>query len=138
VNGPVVIAGKLHVPTSRARPHRQAPARAPVAPGRVPRVTRLLALAIKLDGEVRAGVIPGYAALARLAHVSRARISQIMNLLFLAPDIQEEILFLPPTLRGRDPVHLRHLQRIALVPMWPKQRRLWQHLRDSDRRNLHV
>src|SRR3712207_3152134 len=32
---------------------------------------------------------------ARLGHVTRARVTQIMNLLNLAPDIQEAILFLP-------------------------------------------
>jgi hypothetical protein len=57
--------------------------------GRVPRVSRLLALALRLDELVRAGVIPDYATLAELAHVSRARISQIMNLLVLAPDNPE-------------------------------------------------
>src|SRR6202049_490318 len=75
-----------------------------VAPGRVPRVARLLALAHKLDGLLRQGTVANGAALARLGHVSRSRITQIMNLLYLAPDIQEFILFLPLTVRGRDPV----------------------------------
>jgi hypothetical protein len=66
-------------------------------PGRVPRVSRLMALAIRFDGLVRSGAVADYAALADLGHVSRARISQIMNLLLLAPDIQEQILFLPRT-----------------------------------------
>jgi hypothetical protein len=101
--------------------------------GRVPRVARLLALAIKLDGLVRQGVIPGYAALARLGHVSTARICQIMNLLQLAPDIQEEILFLPRTERGRDVVQLRHLQPIAAHLEWHKQRPLWRRLLRHDR-----
>ena len=48
------------------------------------------------------GVVADYATLAELAHVSRARMSQIMNLLMLAPDIQETLLFLPRTLRGRE------------------------------------
>lgn len=50
------------------------------------------------------------AGLARLGHVTRARVTQIMNLLNLAPDIQEEILFLPRTLKGRDPIRERHLR----------------------------
>jgi hypothetical protein len=57
--------------------------------GRVPRVTRLLSLALRFDGLVRAGLIADYATLAELGHVSRARISQIMNLLVLAPDNPE-------------------------------------------------
>ena len=99
-----------------------------VPPGRVPRVARLMALAIKLDRLVRRGEVRDYAALARLGHVSRARITQIMNLLLLAPDIQEELLFLPETLRGRDPIHLRQLQAIALVPDWNAQRSRWRRL----------
>jgi hypothetical protein len=42
---------------------------------------------------IQQGVVKDYADLARLGQVSRARITQIMNLLNLAPDIQEPILF---------------------------------------------
>jgi len=97
-------------------------------PGRVPRVTRLMALAIRFDRLVRDGEVADYAELARLGHVTRARITQIMNLLMLAPDIQEEILFLPRIERGHDPMHLRQLQPIASVPDWRKQQRLWREL----------
>src|SRR5712692_11337166 len=55
---------------------------------RLPRVTRLLALALKCEGLVRSGTIPDYAELARRGWVTRARISQIMNLLHLATPIQ--------------------------------------------------
>jgi hypothetical protein len=55
----------------------------------VPRVSRLLALAHRLDELVRTGVVADYATLAQLAHVSRARMSQILNLLVLAPDNPE-------------------------------------------------
>ena len=96
--------------------------------GRVPRVARLLALAIRLEQLVQARVIANYAALAELGHVSRARVTQILNLLLLAPDIQEALLFLPRTERGRDPFHLRQLQRLALVADWKEQRKLWQAL----------
>jgi hypothetical protein len=99
-----------------------------VPPGRIPRVARLMALAIKLDGLVRQGAVRDYAALARLGHVSRARITQIMNLLLLAPDIQEQLLFLPQTQRGRDSIQLRQLQAIALLPDWNAQRPRWRRL----------
>ena len=98
----------------------------PLASRRVPRITRLLALAHKLDGLVSQGVVAGYAALAGLGHVSRARLSQIMSLLNLAPEFQEVILFLPPTLRGRDVVHLRDLLPIAQVLDWADQRARWR------------
>lgn len=103
----------------------EAAAPSPVQLGRVPRVARFMALAIRFDQMIRAGEVADYAELARLAHVTRARITQIMNLLMLAPDIQEAILFLPRVQHGRDPIHIRQLQSIALVPDWRKQKRQW-------------
>jgi len=47
--------------------------------GRVPRVARLLALALRCEQLVAAGVIANYAALADLGHVSRARVTQIIE-----------------------------------------------------------
>ena len=103
----------------------------PPLPPRVPRLARLLALARQLEGLVRHGTIRDYASLARLGQVSRARITQVMGLLLLAPDIQEEILFLPSTPSGRDAITLSHLQSIAWTPSWAKQRRLWHHLKQK-------
>lgn len=96
--------------------------------GRVPRVARLMALAIRMDQLIHDGVVADQAELARLGHVTRARLTQVMNLLCLAPDIQEAILFLPATLRGRDAVTERDLRPIAAVPDWQKQRRMWETL----------
>jgi hypothetical protein len=91
----------------RPRPSNRPPAapRPPLPAGRVPRVSRLMALALRFQGLLQQGLIADYATLARLGHVSRARVSQIMNLLVLAPDIQEALLFLPRTEKGRDPIH---------------------------------
>ena len=94
--------------------------------GRVPRVARLMALAIRFDQLIRDGVVADQAELARIGHVSRARLTQIMNLLNLAPDIQEEILFLPPTDRGRDTVTERELRPTTANTGWRNQRRMWQ------------
>jgi hypothetical protein len=112
-------------------PPRPSDAVAPPPPGplgRVPRVARLLALALRLEQLVQTGVIANYAELARLGHVSRARVTQIVSLRLLAPDLQEAVLFLPPTVRGRDPIHVRQLQRVAAELDWQQQRRLWQAL----------
>jgi hypothetical protein len=99
---------------------------APAPPqGRVPRVARLMALAIRLEEQVRTGVVGTYAELAAVGHVTRARVSQIMNLVNLAPDIQEALLHLPRTEEGRDAVILADLQPIASVLEWRMQRRLW-------------
>ena len=96
--------------------------------GRVPRVSRQMALAVRMQDLLQQGLIADYASLARLGHVSRARISQIMNLLVLAPDLQEALLCLPPTEKGRDPIHLGQLQPLAAVLDWQEQRRRWQEL----------
>jgi hypothetical protein len=68
-----------------------------------------MALAIRMEKLVRSGEVTDYADLARLGHVTRARVTQIMNLLSLAPDIQEEILFLPKAVHGCAPLRERHL-----------------------------
>jgi hypothetical protein len=99
--------------------------------GRVPRVARLMALALRLDELVRTGQVASYSALAELGHVTRARICQIVNLIHLAPDIQEALLYLPPTQRGRDPILLADVQPIAAAFDWRKQRRLWRKLQPS-------
>ena len=84
-----------------------------------------MALAIRFDRLIKDGEIDDQADLARLGHVTRARVTQIMNLLQLAPEIQEAILFLPRTERGRDPIRERHIRPIAAEIDWRKQRRLW-------------
>ena len=94
--------------------------------GRIPRISRLMALAIRLDQMIRDGVVNDQAELARLGHVTRARLTQIMNLLRLAPDLQEQILFLSATERGRDAVTEKQLRPIAAVPSWRKQRQMWR------------
>jgi hypothetical protein len=98
------------------------------APGRVPRVSRLLALAHRLERLLRTGVVKDYTEAARLGHVTRARISQVMSLLYLAPDVQEQVLFLPRIECGRDPVILHDLLPITATADWAKQRRLWRRL----------
>ena len=63
-----------------------------------------MALATRFDQLIRDGVVTDYADLARLGHVTGARMSQIVNLLNLAPDIQEALLSLPQLECGKDPV----------------------------------
>lgn len=65
------------------------------------------------------------AELARLGHVTRARVTQIMNLLSLAPDIQEAILYLPRAETGREPVTERELRVIVRELAWDTQKRMW-------------
>ena len=103
-----------------AEPIRPAP-----KPGRVPRVARLLALAHRFHCLLRDRVLQNCVEIARLGHVTPARISQVMSLLFLAPDIQEPILFWPRITQGRDPIRLADLLPIAQELDWSRQRTLW-------------
>jgi hypothetical protein len=112
----------------RKRTNTPDSAAAGCALGRLPRVSRLMALAIKFDGMVAHGDVHDYAELARLGYVTRARITQLMNLLNLAPDIQEQILFLPPTTEGRERVSERSLRKLTRIKTWARQRRMWQEL----------
>jgi hypothetical protein len=98
------------------------------ATGRIPRVARLMALAIRFDQMIRDGVVADQAELARLGHVTRARLTQIMNLLNLAPEIQEELLTLPTCPQGRDEITERCLRPVLAVANWRIQRRMWQEI----------
>lgn len=129
----LTVTGQVHFGRAGkggAKQLRAGPAPAPVPPGRVPRIARLMALAVKLDGLVRAGAVADYATLARLGHVTRARVTQVMNLTLLAPDIQEELLFLPRVEAGRDPIVLRDLLPVAAEPDWGRQLKVWETIRD--------
>ncbi len=97
-------------------------ARDGVAEPSIPRIARLMALAIRFERLVRTGTIRDYAELARLGRVTRARITQLMKLLDLAPDIQEQILFLP-LITG---LNERNLRRIVSKVNWTEQRRMFK------------
>jgi hypothetical protein len=98
----------------------------PQVVGRTPRISKLMALAIRFEGLIADGTVSDYSELAELAQVSRARITQIMNLLLLAPDIQESLLFMESVRTSRDSLILMDIQRIALEVNWERQRRMWQ------------
>jgi hypothetical protein len=92
--------------------------------GKPPRIARLVALSHKLDTLVRSGTVTGYAELARLGHISPARLTQIMVLLHLAPSIQQYLLFLS----AADARFLSEseLRRIAREPRWDRQCELFE------------
>jgi len=88
----------------------------------VPRIARLMALAIRFDAMLREGKFRDYAELAWLGRVTRARMTQIMQLLDLAPDLQEQILFLPPI----EGLNERNLRPILRRIDWDQQRQLFR------------
>jgi len=96
-----------------------------------PRISRLTALAIRMRELADQGEGADHAELARPAPVSRAHITQIINLLLLAPDVQEAILFMPRTDGRRVPIRERHIRPIFAVFDWRKQRRMWDEMLGS-------
>lgn len=98
------------------------------APPRIPRIARLMALAIKFQDMVDRGEVCDYAEIARLGYVTRARLTQIMNMLLLAPDIQTEILASSSFAAS---VPESGLRRLTTVVLWDEQRKLINELRPS-------
>src|SRR5262249_54450082 len=99
---------------------------------RIPRIAQLMALARHIDDLVGSGTVGSYAAAARLGHLSRARISQILALLNLAPDLQEHLLFLQRPSRGRTGPVLRQVLQVAAALDWDEQRRRWRRLQRAN------
>ena len=120
------VSRKIHFQNSRRskktirsgeKPKRKA--------ARTPRISKLMALAIHFEQMLKDGHVQDMATLARYGQVTRARMTQIMNLLNLAPDIQETILNLPKITSGHESTTIRKLQTIALEPDWTTQRAIW-------------
>jgi hypothetical protein len=102
----------------KVRPNAQsAPATDLPGPPRIPRIGRLMALAIKFQDMVDRGEVRDYADLARLGYATRARLTQIMNLLLLAPDLQEQLLF------SATAIEERRLRNVVKRVEWREQRK---------------
>lgn len=101
------------------------------ATGSFPRVTQIMALALHFEAMIDRGEAEDYADLARLGGVSRERISQIMKFLWLAPDIQQELIYLPPTSAGRYPLSETAVRKISQILSWAEQRLAWMELKGS-------
>jgi hypothetical protein len=97
-------------------------------PKRPLRVARMLALAHRMQAMLDSGEVEDQATLARRLGFSRARVTQLLDLLLLAPDIQEEILFtlMPP---GRDPVTEHGLRGVVRASLWAEQLEIWAQIR---------
>ena len=103
------------------------------AAGRLPQVTRVLALAVHFEQMIATGEAEGYADVARLTCLCRERVSQIVRLTYLAPEIQVEILYLPPCPAGRYPISEVAVRKIANLLCWTEQRRAWSQLKQLHR-----
>ena len=102
-----------------------------VSAGRLPRITQVLALAIHFDDMIRTGKAADYSDVARLACFCRERISQIMRLNQLAPDLQVEVLYLPPRPTGKHPISETMLRRVANCLSWTDQRLEWRRIKGT-------
>ena len=128
----LTINRKFHVATMRRGAKQiQSGAQAVIPSGRVPRISRLLALAHHCFRLVRSGAIINQSELAHFGQISTTRMTQIMWMDNLAPDIQEEILFLPNTVKGRDPIKEAAIRPIAKTLDWKQQRKMWRAIKDS-------
>jgi DNA invertase Pin-like site-specific DNA recombinase len=94
-------------------------------PGRLPRITRLMSLAIRFDELLRTGKVRDLYHLATIGNVSQARISQILSLVLLAPDIQESLLFLPRITEGKPRITEKVLRPLVVLEDWDEQRKAW-------------
>ncbi|MBI4905153.1 MAG: hypothetical protein HY820_16075 [Acidobacteria bacterium] len=111
-----------------SRPPKTTAPAAPQLPKytRYPRITQVVALALQFQEMIDCGEIRQHSDLARLGCISRERVSQIMVLVWLAPDIQESVLRLPQVPGGRFPVSEGTLRKIASLPLWEDQREQWR------------
>jgi hypothetical protein len=101
--------------------------------GRTPRISKLMALALHFDRLVSSRQLTDWTEIARLTMVTQPRITQVMNLMHLSPDIQEELLFLPKVLKGDDPIHEKMLRPVCAEISFARQRSLWAELKVSRR-----
>ena len=97
--------------------------------GRIPRISKLVALASRMQSMIESGQIETFHHLAEIGRISQPRMTQIMSLLNLAPDIQEELLYLPEVMVGRTTIHERLLRPLTTEVSWKVQRRMWGRIR---------
>jgi hypothetical protein len=94
--------------------------------GRIPRIAKLVALASRMQSMLDSGQVESYQQLAELGRISQPRMTQIMNLLLLAPDIQEELLNLPEIIWGKATIHEKLLRPLTMQIDWRVQRKMWK------------
>ena len=129
------LAGSIVVGTFRQR-HRSGrvtfrretkPREHPLVPRPI-RAAKMLALAHHFDDAIRAGTLEGPSDAGRRIGITESRVTQLLCLLGLAPDIQEDVLFLEVS-ADREPFTESKLRKVSRVLSWADQRRMYQRLR---------
>lgn len=127
MNTPFMITREFHTTRHRDGQQHLRPSPVPETPnGKIPRISRLMALAIHCHELIRTGQITNQSELAEYAQITPARMTQILTLLNLAPDIQEQLLFLPRTTGGHGVIQEKDVRQIAMELDWGRQQDLWQ------------
>jgi hypothetical protein len=96
-DGSVTVTYKLEITRGRKghkrvampAPPRERPA---IDPATVPRITRMLVLGYHFERLVREGKVKNYADIARVTGLSKARVTQLVNLTLLPLEVQERVL----------------------------------------------
>jgi hypothetical protein len=112
------LKGRSVALSKTAPPPKPAPVRRPA------HVARQLALAHHLQRAIDRGIFVDQAALARKLGLTRARVSQLFDLLMLAADLQEQVLALE-AVDGAEPMAERTLRAVAHAGTWAEQRAAW-------------
>jgi len=86
--------------------------------GRIPRISKLVALASRMQSMIESGEVESFQKLAELGRISQPRMTQIMSLLNLAPEIQEELLYLPEVIQGKAAIHDKELRPLTKELDW--------------------
>jgi hypothetical protein len=94
-----------------------------VSVARPARVAIMLALAHQIVAAISTGRLHDQADAARRLGVTRPRITQLLYLLQLAPDLQEHVLFLD-VVDGIEPLTERTLRVVTRTKAWAQQRLL--------------
>jgi len=85
------------------------------------KVARMLALAHHLQSAIDRGFVADRAAVARKLGLTRARVTQLLDLLLLAPDLQQAVLALE-AVDGAESMSERALRAVAHAGSWVEQR----------------
>jgi hypothetical protein len=121
LTGTTVVTGKLHrVRKGHSKRFVEAPPVVPEPVRRPARVAIMLALAHKIQQAIDRGVVPDRAEVARRLGLTRARVTQLLDLTLLAPDLQEHILF-SEAVDGQEPLSERTLRDAVHAEDWAKQ-----------------
>ena len=121
----IVFRGEAHKRRDAAKAAREKAAQF----GRIPRIAKLVALASRMQSMIESGQVDTFQQLAEIGRISQPRMTQIMSLLHLAPDIQEELLSLPGTIRGKATIHEKLLRPLTMQIDWGVQRKMWSKIK---------